>query len=83
MIEWAKAIIINNYLKPFVLPVVFDEAGVAWYAPDTTVDPISGAAVLPAQWWSAYVSPAGPYAGLTAGMRLFGAYVGTVFGDCT
>ena len=42
-----------------------------------------GAAVLPAQWWSAYVSPAGPYAGLTAGMRLFGAYVGTVFGDCT
>lgn len=82
-IEWAKALIINNYLKPFVLPVVFDTTGAPLYAPGTTVDPISGAAVLPAQWWSAYVSPAGPYAGLTAGMRLFGAYVGTVFGDCT
>ena len=82
-IEWAKALIINNYLNPFVLPVVFDTTGAAWYAPGTTVDPISGAAVLPAAWWTAYVSPAGPYAGLTAGMRLFGAYVGTVFGDCT
>ncbi len=82
MIEWAKALIINNYLKPFVLPVVFDEAGVAWYAPDTTVDPISGAAILPAQWWTAYVSP-GHVAGASAGLRLFGAYVGTVFGDCT
>lgn len=82
-IEWAKALIINNYLNPFVLPVVFDTTGAPLYAPGTTVDPISGAAVIPAQWWDAYVSPAGPYAGLTAGMRLFGAYVGTVFGDCT
>jgi hypothetical protein len=82
-IEWAKALIINNYLNPFVLPVVFDTTGAPLYAPGTTVDPISGAAVLPAQWWDAYVSPAGPYSGLTAGMRLFGAYVGTTFGDCT
>lgn len=82
-IEWAKAIVINNYLNPFVLPVVFDTTGAPWYAPGTTVDPISGAAVTSAAWWDAYVSPAGPYTGLTAGMRLFGAYVGTVFGDCT
>ena len=82
MIEWAKAIIINNYLKPFVLPVVFDETAVAWYAPGTTNDPISGAAVLPAQWWTAYVSP-GHTPGATAGLRLFGAFVETKFGNCT
>ena len=82
MISWAKELIINNYLKPFALPVVFDEAGVAWYAPGTTVDPISGAPVISAQWWDAYVSP-GHVAGLCAGLRIFGAFVGTVFGDCT
>ena len=81
-IEWAKALVINNYLKPFIMPVVFDETGVAWYAPGTTVDPISGAAVTSAQWWDAYVSP-GHVVGACAGMRLIGAYVGTVFGDCT
>lgn len=82
MISWAKEIVINNYLKPFVLPVVFDETGVAWYAPGTLVDPISLAAVLSTQWWDAYVSP-GHVAGQCAGLRLFGAYVGTQFGDCT
>jgi len=82
MISWASEIIINNYLKPFVLPVVFDEAGTAWYAPGTTVDPITNAAVLPAQWWTAYVSP-GHVPNACAGLRLFGAFVGTVFGDCT
>lgn len=81
-IEWAKALVINNYLKPFILPVVFDETGVAWYAPGTTVDPMSGSAVLATQWWDAYVST-GHVVGACAGMRLFGAYVGTVFGDCT
>jgi hypothetical protein len=81
-IEWAKALIINNYLKPFVLPVVFDETGVAWYAPGTTVDPISGLPIPAGQTWDLYVSP-GHVVGACAGMRLFGAYVGTVFGDCT
>jgi hypothetical protein len=82
MISWAEKIIINNYLKPFILPVVFDETGAAWYAPGTTVDPITLAPVLPAQWWTAYVSP-GHTPNACAGLRLFGAYVGTVFGDCT
>ena len=82
MISWAEKVLINNYLKPFVLPVVFDELGVAWYAPGTTVDPITNAAVLPSQWWTAYVSP-GHVVGACAGLRLFGAFVGTVFGDCT
>lgn len=81
-IEWAKALVINNYLKPFVMPVVFDEAGTAWYAPGTTVDPISGATITSAQWWDAYVSP-GHVVGKCAGMRLIGAFVETKFGNCT
>lgn len=82
MISWANEIITSEYTKSFVLPVVFDEAGVAWYAPGTTVDPISGLPVTPAQWWSAYVSP-GHVVGQCAGLRLFGAYVETKFGNCS
>lgn len=91
-IEWAKALVINNYLKPFILPVVFDEAGAPWYAPGTTVDPINPAVPVPTiaagpnaglpQTWDNYISP-GHVVGACGGMRLFGAYVGTVFGDCT
>ena len=82
-IMWANQIITNNYLKNFALPVVFDETGVAWYAPGTTVDPINPLIpVLPAQWWTAYVSP-GHVLGTCGGMRILGAFVGTVFGDCT
>jgi len=81
-IQWADLIVANAFLTPFIVPVVFDTTGTTWYAPGTTVDPISGAPVLPAQWWSAYVPvPGAP--GLTAGMRLIGAYVDTVFGTCS
>lgn len=82
-IEWAKALVINNYLKDLVAPVVYDTTGVAWYAPGTTVT-LDGTntPVTPAQWWDAYVAVA-PAPGLTAGMRLFGAYVETKFGNCT
>lgn len=82
MIEWAKALVINQYLTPFVAPIVFDEAGAAWFAPGTTVDPISGTAVTSAQWWTAYVSP-GHTNGACAGLRLVGAYVETKFGNCS
>lgn len=82
MISWATEIITSEYTKSFVLPVVFDEAGVPWYAPGTTVDPISGGAVTSAQWWTAYVSP-GHVANACAGLRLFGAYVETKFGNCS
>ena len=82
MIEWAKALVINQYLTPFVAPIVFDEAGAAWFAPGTTVDPISGVAVTSAQWWDAYVSP-GHVDGECAGLRLVGAYVETKFGNCS
>ena len=83
-IQWATKIIENNYLNNFITAVVFDTVGGAWFAPGTTVDPIDGVTpVLPARWWSAYVSPAGPFAGLTTGMRLIGAYVDTTFGNCS
>lgn len=83
MIAWADMIINNAYLKPFVMPVVYDEAGVAWYAPGTTVT-LDGTntPVLPSQWWTAYVST-GHVVGACAGMRLFGAYVETKFGNCS
>jgi hypothetical protein len=83
MIDWAKRIVINNYLKDLVLPVVFDEDGTAWYAPGTTVDPISGGAVTSAQWWDAYDTTTAHQAGKCAGLRLFGAYVETKFGNCS
>ena len=90
-IEWAKALIINNYLKPFILPVVFDETGAPWYAPGTTVDPITGLPipVIAAgpnagqpQTWNYYISP-GHTPGACGGLRLFGAFVETKFGNCT
>jgi hypothetical protein len=77
MISWAEAVVTNNYIKPFLFPVVYDETGTAWFAPGTTLDP-QGNPVLPTQWWSAYVS-VGHTLGACAGLRLFGAYVETKF----
>jgi hypothetical protein len=81
MIAWAQMIVENNYLNPFVFPVVYDETGLAWFPPNSTVDP-QGNAILPSQWWSAYVS-SGHIADACAGLRLFGAYYETKFGNCT
>lgn len=86
-IEWAKALVINNYLKDLVAPVVYDYTGVAWYAPGTTVTyDGTNTPVTPAQYWDNYA--ASPQAAAwtnecTAGLRLFGAYVETKFGNCS
>ena len=82
MIAWAEAIIINNYIKQLVLPIVFDEDANPWYAPGTTNDPLSGSPVNSSSWWTNYVSP-GHQAGKCAGMRLIGAYVETKFLNCS
>ena len=82
MISWANHIIQTEYLKPYVLPVVFDETGLAWYAPGTVNDPITGLPITPGQTWDLYVSP-GHTPAACAGLRLFGAYVETKFGNCT
>jgi hypothetical protein len=81
MISWAQFITENAYLNPFVFPVVYDQANVAWFPPNSTIDP-QGNPILPSQWWSAYVSP-GFIPGACAGLRLFGAYFETKFGNCT
>ncbi|MFZ4059478.1 MAG: hypothetical protein ACOYKE_15145 [Ferruginibacter sp.] len=94
-LTWAKALLLNAYLKDLVAPVVYDYTGVAWYAPGTTVT-MDGTStpVLPTQWWTSaagvdqYAASAQAIAwttaiGGSAGMRLFGAYVGTQFGNCT
>ena len=90
-ITWADAIILNPYITPFIMPVVFDYTGVAWYAPGTTVT-LDGTLtpVTPAQWWTNYPASAQALAWLStlpnacqAGMRLYGAYVETKFGNCS
>ena len=82
-INWAEQIITNNYLKPYVMPVVYDETGQPWYAPGTTVTlDGTGTVVTPGEWWTAYVSP-GHTPSASAGMRLFGAFVDTKFGNCS
>lgn len=90
-IQWAEAIVINNYIKDLIAPVVYDYTGVAWYAPGTTVTyDGTNTPVTSAQWWTNY--PASVQAGAwaanlptacQAGMRLFGAFVETKFGNCT
>lgn len=73
MIGWAEAIVSDPWLKDFITPIVYSEAGNPLYPPGTTggVDT-----------WDEYVSP-GHTDGLCAGMRIQGAYYDTVFGNCS
>ena len=78
-IQWATQIVESAYLKDFIQVVVFDEAGNPWFA--------TAALALAAGWpatqiWEDYVS-AGHTDGDCGGMRLMGAYVDTVFGNCS
>lgn len=96
-LEWAKALVLNEYMNDLIAPVVYDYTGVAWYAPGTTVTMDgTNTAVTSAQWWSSaagvdqYGASAQAIAWTDAlattceaGMRLFGAYVETQFGNCS
>lgn len=73
MIAWANEIINNPYMKDFIQPVVVAEDGTIYYAPGTP-----GVA----NTWDTYVSP-GHVADQCAGLILYGAYMSTVFGDCS
>jgi len=71
------------------MPVVFDYTGVAWYAPGTTVT-LDGTntPVTADEWWTAYPESVQAQAWTdatpcAAGMRIYGAYVDTKFGDCS
>jgi hypothetical protein len=78
MIGWAERIVNYPVVSPFLLPIVIDQDGDAWYKPgtlDTFGQPV-------ANTWDKYVSP-GYQDGDCAGLILNGAYVDTKFGDCT
>jgi hypothetical protein len=79
MIQWAQAIVENPYFIDFIQPIVFDETGNPWFQDAATA--ISYGSVG-TQIWANYVST-GHIAGAGAGIRLLGAYVDTVFGNCT
>jgi hypothetical protein len=79
MIKWAQQIIDSPIINPFILPVVIDEAQIAWYAPGTDANFLAAYNV---DTWDHYVSP-GHTEGACAGLVLNGSYVDTKFGDCT
>jgi len=89
---------INSNNQQLILPVVFDYTGTPWYAPGTVNDPIFGGTIpthtdangnagIP-NTWDTYAASATAAAWTdadpcSAGMRLFGAYIETTFGNCT
>jgi hypothetical protein len=78
-IQWATQIVESEYLKDFIQVVVFDESGNPWFA---TAALATAAGWPVTQIWEDYVS-AGHTDGDCGGMRLMGAYVDTVFGNCS
>jgi len=80
MINWAKQIITDNYLKHFISPIVYTEAdSTPLFA---TADLAVAAGYPSTNTFDDYVSP-GHVDGKTAGIRLIGAYVDTKFGNCS
>jgi hypothetical protein len=79
MIDWADQIITSPYLKDFIRPIVYTEAGDPLFA--TAAEAVA-AGYLATALWSTYVSP-GHVDGALAGLRIVGAYVDTVFNTCT
>ena len=83
MIEFAKRIMDNALVSPFVALTVTTEANELLYAPGTDTSGL----VAPTGYtiggtWDDYVSP-GHTVGAYAGLTITGAYVDTKFGDCT
>ena len=79
MIDWAQQIIETPYLKDFIRPIVYTEAGVPLFA--TAAEAVA-AGYAATDIWEDYVST-GHIDGATAGLRIVGAYVDTQFGICT
>jgi hypothetical protein len=78
-INWANQIITSPYLKDFIRPIVYTEAGQPLFA--------TGAEAVAAGWlitdtFANYVST-GHIDGAIGGMRVVGAYVDTQFGNCS
>ena len=79
MIDWANQIIESPYLKDFIRPIVYTEAGDPLFA--TAAEAID-AGYTAADVWSDYVST-GHTEGALAGLRIIGAYVDTQFSTCS
>ena len=84
-LQWAKALIINPYLKQMVKPIVYDYTGTPWFA---TAEDAVAYGWPTTQTFDNYSSS--PQAGAwtdtapgCAGMTLIGAYVETKFGNCS
>ena len=79
MIDWATQIIESAYLKDFIRPIVYTEAGDPLFA---TAEEAVAAGHTATDLWSTYVST-GHTDGALAGIRIEGAYVDTQFNSCT
>ena len=77
MIDWANQIIESPYLKDFIRPIVYTEAGVPLFA--TAAEAVAAGLLLLQMLWADYVST-GHTEGALAGLRIVGAYVDTQFG---
>ncbi len=73
MISYASQIVNDPILSDFIQPIVYAEDGTAYGSPDNDLS-------LPS--WDDYVST-GHTEGACAGIRMQGAYVDTVFGNCS
>lgn len=79
-INWANQIIESPYLKDFIRPIVFDEAGNPWFA---TADEAVAEGWPATQTWDNYDVNIAHTPGQLGGMRIVGAYVDTQFGNCS
>ena len=83
MVEWAKQILEHPFLSQFVKPVVkyttdITAGSPTWVSLGESPDPAVALAEL-----EAYVPETGSVADFCVGIELTGAYVDTVFGDCS
>jgi hypothetical protein len=79
MIDWAKQIVNDPIVNSFVRPIVYDQLGAPLFA---TAEEAVAAGFAATRVWDDYVST-GYVAGKTAGIRLVGAYVETLYGNCS
>ena len=79
MIQWAKAILENEYLMHFIRPIVYDQAQNPLFA--TSAEAVA-AGYTANDTFDQYTSP-GYLPGTLAGIRFATAYVDTVFGTCS
>lgn len=77
-IGWAKMIIEDVFLKDFVRPIVYDEAGKPWFA--TAAEAVA-AGKSANDIWEKYVATTAHVTNGLGGLRLVGAYVDTKFGN--